>query len=372
MSSLSLFLVLCLCVLFVGNGILGEVIVQDQFGNLVGLPLTGGNDTGGYTVNNPAVPTSPYILEVFITDANEGPQFTGNSHELFWILPGNPLFGNATLTQMYFIASGSSTHQPTTLGNSTNPNTAIGTYYYIFTIPVGGFVQLNMTYNSTQNPTDVDKIFIQVANPLSVQIVGDPQFIGLRGQSYQVHGIDGAVYNIISEQNTQVNSRFVFLSEGKCPILNGVPDTNCWSHPGSYLGELSFQQVVDGQIHAALVSAGSAKQGFSAVQMDGQSLKIGDKVTFGTFSISYTSTHTVAVSMENFSFELSNSDMFVNQAVRVKSSLSQLKSHGLLGQTHNTKVYANAIRYIEGNVDDYIIADDDIFGDDFVYNRFQQ
>ena len=41
---------------------------------------------------------------------------------------------------------------------------------------------------------------------------GDPMFAGLRGQQYQVHGMDRAVYNLISDQYTQVNSRFVFLS----------------------------------------------------------------------------------------------------------------------------------------------------------------
>jgi len=50
--------------------------------------------------------------------------------------------------------------------------------------------------------------------------------------------------------------------------------------------------------------------------------------------------------------------------------LSKLHSHGLLGQTHSSKVYSTATRYIEGSVDDYIIADDDIFGTDFVYNQF--
>jgi hypothetical protein len=347
-----------------------EVIVQDQFDNLVGLPLTGGNDTGGYTVNNPSVPTSPYILQVIVSDGSE-PGF-GPTHEVFWLLPGTPLFGNATLTNMYFVPSGSSTPQNTTLGSPQNPNSGIGTYFYIFTIPVNGFVQVNITYNSTA-PLETDLIFIQVANPASVQthIVGDPQFIGLRGQSYQVHGVDGAVYNIISEANTQVNSRFVFLSEGQCPIFNGVADNNCWSHPGSYLGELSFQQVVDGKIHAGLVTAGSAKDGFSAIQMDGHALKVGDTITYGTFSLSYISTHRVKFETEHFSFDLSNSDYFVNQAVRVKTSLNRLTSHGLLGQTHSNKVYATATRYIEGNVDDYIISDNDIFGDDFVYNQFQ-
>jgi hypothetical protein len=205
-----------------------------------------------------------------------------------------------------------------------------------------------------------------------VQVVGDPQFVGLRGQPYQVHGIDGAVYNIISENNLQVNSRFVFLTEGKCPIINGVADTNCWSHPGSYLGEISFQQIVNGKLHAALVTAGQGNTGFGGVQVDGKSVNIGDKVTFGTFSFEMTSAYSINVQTEHFDFQLSNSDMFVNQAVRSRVPLSRLQAHGLLGQTHSTATYPSSIKYIQGAVDDYVIADNDIFGNDFVYNQFTQ
>ena len=53
-------------------------------------------------------------------------------------------------------------------------------------------------------------------------VLGDPMFTGLLGQVYQVHGMDGAVYNLISEPACQVNARFVFLSSGVCPTVQGV------------------------------------------------------------------------------------------------------------------------------------------------------
>ena len=232
------------------------------------------------------------------------------------------------------------------------------------------FVCCIKTYINAGAPQPVvDLISILVTNPAVV--VGDPQFVGLRGQSFQVHGIDGAVYNIVSEPQTQVNSRFVFLSEGECPIVNGAADANCWSHPGSYLGEMSFQQIVDGKVHKALIVAGSAKTGFASVELDGKALKVGDAFTFGSFSVKMVSTRHVSVQTENFSFELSNSDMFINQAVSNRAPLSKLSSHGLLGQTHQAKIYPTAARYIEGEVDDYVIADNDIFGSDFAFNKFQ-
>lgn len=201
-------------------------------------------------------------------------------------------------------------------------------------------------------------------------VVGDPQFVGLRGQSFQVHGIDGAVYNIISEESTQVNSRFVFLTEGECPIIAGKAESNCWSHPGSYLGALSFQAKVGGKVHRALVTAGAATTGFAGITLDGKTLSVGDSYTFGDLAVSVKSTHRVSIQTESFSFELSNSDMFINQAVSARVPLSKLSAHGLLGQTHAAKVYPTATRYIEGEVDDYVIADNDIFGTDFAFNKF--
>jgi hypothetical protein len=226
-----------------------------------------------------------------------------------------------------------------------------------------------MTNNGV--PATASTIFAQFINA-TTQVVGDPQFVGLRGQSYQVHGMDGAIYNIVSDKNLQVNSRFTFLTEGECPMFNGVADTNCWSHPGSYMGEMSFQQVIDGKLHAALITSGTAKQGFAAVQMDGKPIAVGENIKFGTFSLTAVTSHKVVVSTEQFTFELTNSDLFINQALSPKVALSKLTSHGLLGQTHQNRMYSTSIRYIEGEVDDYVIASGDIFGDDFVYNLFQR
>jgi hypothetical protein len=374
-----------------------EVIVSDFFGNVVGLPLTGGNATGGYTIANSGVTTSPYYLYIYIDDEQitacpAGVSPPCPSQESFYFDSSN--FGAGTLT--------SSSYTPTTpdpsnlncqgpppnpcvtgtpvsgappshyLGSANTPNTKVGLYTFVFNIPQGQALTMNITYNSTANPDVSDSIYIAINNPVTTTIVGDPQFVGLRGQSYQVHGIDGAVYNIITEQSTQVNARFVFLTEGQCPIINGIPDNNCWSHPGSYLGEIGIQQIVDGKVHAALITAGNAKQGFAAITLDGKALKVGETKSYGTFKITYISTHRVSVSTTNYDIEFSNSDAFVNQALKAKTSLSKLSSHGLLGQTHTAKVYSTPTRYIEGSVDDYVIADNDIFGTEFVFNQFQQ
>ena len=359
-----------------------ETIVTDSVGNGVSLPTTGGNATNFITVLNSQKSTSPYHLYVSVNDG-QGPNdaITGEIESFYVNTPGVGivnsaalLFGNATLLSQQYSSSFAKDAGVTDnfLRNQSNPNTAAGTYTFVFDIPALSTLTFNLTYvQSGSNPLPiVEVIEITIFNPAS-SITGDPQFVGLRGQSYQVHGIDGAVYSIISESNTQVNSRFVFLTEGQCPVVNGERATNCWSHPGSYLGEISFQAVVDGKLHAALLQSGSASKGFAGVQVDGKSLSVGDKVEFGSFSVQMLSAYNVAVTTESFAFDLSNSDMFINQALRARVPLSQLTAHGLIGQTHSLKTHSSSLKYIEGEVDDYTIQDGDIFGTDFVYNKFQ-
>ena len=209
-------------------------------------------------------------------------------------------------------------------------------------------------------------------------VVGDPQFVGLRGQSFQVHGIDGAVYNIISDASMQLNARFAFLEGPRpCPVMpsTGKVSSACWSHPGSYLSELALRTIGDSRL---LLVSGDAATGFTSVTVNGKELAVGATVplSFGdsglTGSVRLDSTHEVTVVAGHFSIFVESIDDFVNlRHVSVfPSSWSRLRAHGLLGQTWQNKRYLGKVREIEGEVDDYLIEDDDLFGDVFLYNRF--
>ena len=204
---------------------------------------------------------------------------------------------------------------------------------------------------------------------------GDPQFVGLRGQSFQVHGIDGAVYALISEERTAVNARFVFLSSGRCPVIDGLALNNCYSHPGSYMGAMSFQvRGEDSQLHTAVLTAGKADVGFASVQVDGALLSAGQSVEASSvFSVQRTGTHAVRVVLPSFELRLENSDLFINlQQLTPRVPLSRLTSHGLLGQTHSATLHKSTLRYIEGEVDDYTLNDDDLLATEFVYSCFRR
>jgi hypothetical protein len=211
-------------------------------------------------------------------------------------------------------------------------------------------------------------------SPIGVK--GDPQFKGLRGQDYQVHGIDGGVYNIISEQEMQLNSRFVFLKGPRpCPLMpsTGKPSVACFAHAGSYLGNLALQTAAGDRL---LIESGAANNGFTSVTLNGRVLTVGDSGILRSNRtvngvVLLLSSHELQFQAGQFAVEVENSDSFLNlRQVSVRSSMKSLKEgrvHGLLGQTWLARKGKSAI---EGRVDDYLLEGEDLFGSDFMFNRY--
>lgn len=259
---------------------------------------------------------------------------------------------------------------PQVVPNSATPESNFF-YQFVatFNAPQQNYQGGTLTISFQSNQPSIN-LYVDDVDLTSPTVSGDPQFVGLRGQSYQVHGIDGGVYNLVSSADSQVNARFVFLDHGKCPIFDGIPASNCWAHPGSYLGTIGIQQRVDDHINQLEIVSGSAKQGFASVKLNGVEMEAEDSMIDGKFHVHFDSSHRVTVQTDQFIYLFENSDMFINQAVSPRVPLRQLTSHGLFGQTHNSAVYRTPIKYIEGHVDDYMIGDNNIFGDLFIYNQF--
>lgn len=392
-----LFFFILLLSLLSTTTIHGEVIVQDSLDNLIGLPLdSNSSDTGGFTNLATTVTTSPYTLNVSINDIIEL-GFTAPAFEGFFINQDG--FGGSTLIFSAFSPASS----PGTVLIGTPPsfylgpnNTIKGVYTFIFTIPVNTTLILHMDYRSYANPVLNDTILIEMFNPIiggngtgnngshNTGINGDPLFVGWRGQSYQIHGIDKVIYNIISEKDTQVNGRFVYLDQGKCPNY----PTPCWSHKGSYIGELSIQAIVQGINHKVLIIAGPAEIGFQTVIVDNvpgilQDVSYIDECALSPsfdprypcpmLRVQHFNPYHITVTTSHFIIDITNSDGFVNQGISLRVPLSVLEesdTHGLLGISwRRTK---NRIKDIlPGDIDDYSIEGlDDIHGTSFVYNRF--
>ena len=219
-----------------------------------------------------------------------------------------------------------------------------------------------------------------------VGVIGDPQFVGLLGQSFQVHGVSGFVYSLIIDRGgvsvtgdsgsmsgdstsadsgsadstsadrdstaadravlgpTLVNARFIFLSSGRCPPAAAAAaattaGSNCWSHPGSYLGELGVVSPAGDRLH---IVSGAWDVGFHTVTLNGATMDTHRAYNMSTgasagMDIAVHSPYSVSVTVGAWQLTVDNSDRFVNLVqLRVRRSwaeLSTVRPHGLLGQT---------------------------------------
>ena len=209
-------------------------------------------------------------------------------------------------------------------------------------------------------------------------VSGDPMFTGLLGQRYQVHGVDGSVYALISDRQVQVNARFGFLDGGDCLRDEaGQPLFTCWTHPGSYLTALSVH--VEGGV--VTMQAGGAKDGFESVVVVGGTsgrMKVGDKVTVGGaegMEVEYLGLRTVRlVRAGGYELTVENSDGFLNlKEVRVndwEKLVGDVQSHGLLGQTWRRGVEGGEVKGLEGRVDDYVLQDG-LLSCSFLYSKHE-
>jgi hypothetical protein len=193
-------------------------------------------------------------------------------------------------------------------------------------------------------------------------ISGDPQFVGLLGQRFQVHGVDGQVYSIIRDRDLTVNARFTFLADGRCPKSGEVAtSTACWTHPGSYLGAVG---IVAANGDSLLISSGGWDAGFTSVLLNGAQLQPGHNFSSAALRGSL-SRFSVVVIAGNFELQIDNSDRFVNIVTVTVRDWAALSSHGLLGQTWKEHHSGRQVKEVEGEVDDYAELDNDLLGQRF-------
>ena len=238
----------------------------------------------------------------------------------------------------------------------------------------------SLYWGTGNNASTAGTLYAFTVNPAAAPtsgVLGDPQFIGLRGQSFQVHGIDGAVYNLIIDDLFHLNARFVFLGKGRCPAAEKRQNSPCWSHPGSYLGSLGLK-TADG--HTLQIDSGSAESGFATVLVDGLPLAVGQSVAtaaegLGQLTVHRLSSHRLSLSISSFEVDVDNSDMFVNLARVAVRDRPSLHSHGLLGQTWSAPVSSAAatqIACVEGAIDDYVEAANELLGRQLLYHSKRQ
>jgi len=211
-----------------------------------------------------------------------------------------------------------------------------------------------------------------------------------------------------------MNGRFVYLATEASPCT--YSHTACWSHPGTYIGELGFLIQSNNALRVlADVEAGSDDQTEDKIKLVSGSQSSGMTVFVnGVQQFFNASSNGIALASgaklilmkdgsvqlktDDFKFVIVNSDYFFNLqvqllrgdvlragATRVKSTGSKMTPamrgsypnypmHGLLGQTWRNTLFHGA-KPFEGDVMDYAIeqegSNETVFGTEFVFNQYR-
>lgn len=144
------------------------------------------------------------------------------------------------------------------------------------------------------------------------RIWGDPHFIGQDGDQYDVQGEAGKTYNLLSDQNFQMNGQFDAYGDGGATVVGKV---------GISAGSDQIEVGKDG-----------------TVMVNGRELKEGDKVELEDGgSVEYRDGSVQVDSGEwktNIQFAGSGDDAYLNIDVETANAVADgVKPHGLLGQT---------------------------------------
>ena len=243
------------------------------------------------------------------------------------------------------------------------------------------------------NVVTVDFFIASSASTGGGSVKGDPWFSGFHSQApYQVHGVPGAVFNILTAPTLQLNALFAFYGHGDVMTAAQMeaarlaspnaqlPTTQPWSHPGTYLGKLGLK--VGGL--QLLLEAGDYTSGIAgvAVVADGQrsEVEVGQRVGGRAGSVQRVDAWRLRVVHPLVSFVLVNSDRFFNvEEAALRSSQAHQQMDGLLGQSANPQWKADKGRLFEQHMMfDYLVVKDDgdqaqdalLLSDAFDNNRF--
>ena len=217
-------------------------------------------------------------------------------------------------------------------------------FYLNTTAPTHFTGDPNTAVGRISNVATVDFFITAAATGGGGTVLGDPSFSGFHGQApYQVHGIPGEVFNVLTAASLQVNALFTFLDRGDALTsaemvaarqrhsTTALPVTQPWSHPGTYLSQLGIRV---GNL-SLLLEAGSYEEGIRAARLlSGEGLEVGQTVRDGRVSVTWETTHAVRVRHPLVSFVAVNSDGFFNvEDAQLLSKAAFQGLDGLLGQS---------------------------------------
>jgi len=251
-----------------------------------------------------------------------------------------------------------------------------------------GAVYLSSGPTATVTATQVLTITATFQYDYHGSVTGDPQFAGFQGQQFQIHGVPEEYFALVSTPDFYMNSRFVYLANGIC----SYNDTECFSHPGTYIDQIAFV-MNDARLK---ILAGPHANGLTAF-LNNQPLSIGARILLPVSNSTYVhlvSRSRIIVSLDDFVFGITNSDYFFNIAAQlsntgiltagstklvvssppaeaakqIATTYPEHQIHGLLGQTWRNIQWPHK-KFIQGEPVDYQVVN--LYSSEFPYTQYQ-
>ncbi len=193
------------------------------------------------------------------------------------------------------------------------------------------------------------------------QYWGDPHLVGFDGEKYDVMGQPGKIYNMLSDQNVQYNTKF-----------------DAWGNDGATIISEAAMQV--GQDRVLYDRSGNAPTVNGVALEKGKTVQLSDKGSAtwdGSQLVVNTGEYTIDLkTVENAQGNYLDSNVTINQGGPFSDFVAP---HGLLGQTADGVAGAHVGdlgqdqgkqggTVIDGTVADYEVAD--LWNNNFKFNRF--
>ena len=230
-------------------------------------------------------------------------------------------------------------------------------------------------------------------NPVTVGVIspgagvgGDPHFFGFLGEKYEFAGEPGQAYNILSDDEVQLNAVIGkwHVAQGEETIIKTLALKTA-SHRilidagGNTLGSPSFSILLDGEPLMPNATEPTHLGNEGIVRW--MPLDLSEDVHLPLWE-KHTGVAIVEISLHNYRFQIlaieegrDESGVWRKQPSRFLDFMCQMfddsrRPHGLFGQTAHLPPGKRSVEdwTLEGSGDDYKVSH--AFGDDFTFNQF--
>mmetsp|Transcript_1257 Transcript_1257/g.1399 ORF Transcript_1257/g.1399 Transcript_1257/m.1399 type:complete len:427 (+) Transcript_1257:46-1326(+) len=227
---------------------------------------------------------------------------------------------------------------------------------------------------------------------------GDPHFLSFQGETFDFYGVGDGVYNLLSSETVQINSRFAKTQRADGMVLVDPANNN---RAFTLMEEIGIKFKDQTGPRLTVTSTGMALVNGEPMLAEGQKTRtvkwsmgatemgsitfslVNETVTQPWGPLQQEVVARAVVTLPDISLEVLVCRLeevypgipFLDFDLKRVSNDLKAGMHGIVGQSvHGTQAergLANEV-FTEGHDSDYVVMGNDLFGDKFTFNRFGQ